>query len=345
MHSRIVLVLLLESLAVHAADYPAPVEGNYIIRDFRFASGEILLELRLHYTTIGQPQQDAVLILHGTGGSGRQFLSENFAGELFGRGQLLDGSRHFLVLPDGIGHGQSSKPSDGLRARFPRYGYTDLVVAQYRLLTEHFRVRHLRLVMGTSMGGMHTWMWGVKYPDLMDALMPLASAPVEIAGLNRIRRRIVIDSIRNDPERKGGDYTVQPRGLTAAMYSLLLMVASPAQLYRQAPTREAADALFDKMVRERLVRADANDMLYAYEASRDYNPAPDLEKIQAPLTAINSADDLVNPPELGILEREIRRVKRGRYVLLPVSAETRGHGTHSLPRVWKQYLEELLGRR
>jgi len=199
-------------------------------------------------------------------------------------------------------------------------------------------------VMGTSMGGMHTWMWGVRYPGFMDALMPLASAPVEIAGLNRIRRRMVIDSIRNDPEWKGGDYTVQPRGLTAAMYSLLLMVASPAQLYQQAPAREAADALFDKMVRERLARADANDVLYAYEASRDYNPAPDLEKIQAPLTAINSADDLVNPPELGILEREIRRVKHGRYVLLPVSDETRGHGTHSQPKVWKQYLEELLGR-
>ena len=339
------LFLFAVSLPAPAADYPAPIEGDYTIRDFRFASGETLPELRLHYTTIGRPQQDAVLILHGTGGSGRGFLSESFAGELFGRGQLLDGARHSLILPDGIGHGKSSKPSDGLRARFPRYTYTDMVVAQHRLLTEHFGVHHLRLVMGTSMGGMHTWLWGVRYPDFMDALMPLASAPVEVAGLNRMRRRMIIDSIRNDPDWNGGDYTTQPRGLTAAMYSLMLMVASPLQLYQQVPTREAADALFDKMVRERVARADANDMLYAYEASRDYNAAPHLEQIQAPLTAVNSADDLVNPPELGILEREIRRVKHGRYVLLPITDQTRGHGTHSLPRLWKTYLEQLLQAR
>ena len=326
---RGVLAFALALPAVTAADHPAPVEGDAVLHDFRFTSGEVLPELRLHYTTIGSPDHDAVLLLHGTTGSGRQFLSDDFAGELFGRGQLLDGRRHFLILPDGIGHGKSSKPSDGLRARFPRYTYDDMVAAQYRLVTEHLRLTHLRLVLGTSMGGMHTWMWGVRHPDFMDALMPLASAPVEIAGLNRIRRRMIIDSIRSGH-------------LPAAVYSLLLMTASPLQLYRQAPTREAADALFDKMVRERVARTDAHDMLYAFEASRDYNPAPHLEKIQAPLTAVNSADDPVNPPELGILEREIRRVKRGRYVLIPTSDQTRGHGTHSLPKLWKSHLEQLL---
>jgi homoserine O-acetyltransferase len=313
----------------------APHEGDYLVRDFRFASGERLPELRLHYTTLGDRRHPAVLILHGTTGSGRQFLAENFAGELFGPGQLLDAGRHFLILPDGIGHGKSSKPSDGLRTRFPRYTYHDMVAAQYRLVTEHFGLKRLRLVMGTSMGGMHTWMWGVLYPEFMDALLPLASAPVEIAGLNRIRRRMILDALRAD---------AGSRGLRTAVYSLLLMTASPADLHRRAPTREEADALFDKMVRERMARLDATDMLYAFDASRDYQPAPHLEKIRAPLTAINSADDAVNPPELGILERAIRHVKHGRYVLLPISSETRGHGTHSLAKVWKEHLAELLAR-
>lgn len=332
-------------------DHPAPFEGDAILRDFRFASGEALPEVRMHCTTIGSPQRDpagvvrnAVLVLHGTGGTGRQFLGENFAGVLFSRGQLLDGHRYYLILPDSVGHGRSSKPSDGLRARFPRYTYQDMVLAQYRLLTEHLQINHLRLVMGTSMGGMHSWLWGCTYPAFMDALMPLASAPVAIAGLNRIRRRMIIDSIRNDPEWKNGDYTTQPPGLTAAFYSLMLMTASPLQLYQQAPTREAADALFDRRVREGLARADANNMLYAYESSRDYDPSRQLESIRAPLAAINSEDDAVNPPELGILEREIRRVPRGRFVLLPATTQTRGHGSHSLPRLWKTYLEELLDR-
>jgi homoserine O-acetyltransferase len=313
----------------------APREGDYVLRDFRFASGESLHELRLHYTTLGERRNPAVLILHGTTGSGRQFLAQSFAGELFGPGQLLDAGRFFVILPDGIGHGKSSKPSDGLRRRFPRYTYHDMVAAQYLLVTEHFQVKRLRLVMGTSMGGMHTWMWGARYPDFMDALLPLASAPVEIAGLNRMRRRMILDALRAEAGRAG---------LRTAVYSLLLMTASPAELHRRAPTREAADALFDKMVRERTERLDATDMLYAFDASRDYNPAPHLEKIRAPLTAINSADDAVNPPELGILEREIQRVKHGRYVLLPISEETRGHGTHALPQVWKEHLAELLAR-
>ena len=326
-----------------------PAEGDFIIRNFRFKSGEILPELRLHYMTIGTPVRDqagmvrnAVMILHGTGRSGRSFLRDQFAGVLFGRGQLLDASRHFIILPDGIGHGGSSKPSDGLHARFPHYTYDDMVEAQYRLLTEKLSVNHLRLVMGTSMGGMQTWVWGVKYPDFIDALMPLASLPVEIAGRNRMMRRMIIDSIRHDPEWNGGEYKQQPRGLKSAIYTLIFMVSSPMQWQKQAPTREAADRFFDELVANYLKQFDANDMLYQFDASRDYNPAPSLEKIKAPLVAINSADDQVNPPELGIMEREIKRVKRGRYVLVPTSDETRGHGTHSLPRIWQRFLAELL---
>ena len=331
-------------------NYPQPVEGDFVIRDFKFDGGETLPELKLHYRTIGEPKRDpsgvvrnAVLILHGTGGSGAGFLSNQFGAALFGPGQLLDATKYFIILPDGVGHGQSSKPSNGLRARFPHYGYNDMVTAQHRLLTEGLKVNHLRLVMGTSMGGMHTWVWGEKYPDFMDALAPLASLPVQISGRNRMMRRMVIDSIKNDPEWNNGEYKQQPaRGLSSAIYTLLFMTSAPLQQYKQAPNRDAADKLFDNLVRAQLARADANDMLYAFDASRDYDPAPELEKIKAPLIAVNSADDQVNPPELGILEREIKRVKRGRYVLIPISDRTRGHGTHSLPELWKQYLAELL---
>jgi homoserine O-acetyltransferase/O-succinyltransferase len=329
--------------------YPAPAEGDLVIHDFHFRSGEVLPELRLHYTTVGKPLKDkdgvvrnAVLIMHGTGGTGRAFLREQFAGVLFGPGQLLDATKYFIILPDGIGHGGSSKPSDGLHARFPHYGYRDMVEAQYRLLTEGLGVKHLRLVMGTSMGGMQTWLWGETYPDFMDALMPLASLPVEIAGRNRMMRRMVTDSIRGDPEWQGGEYKRQPRGLTSAIYTLIFMVSSPLQWQKQAPTREAADKFFDQLVASYEKQFDANDMLYQFDASRDYDPAPDLEKIRAPLVAVNSADDQVNPPELGIMEREIKRVRRGRYVLIPTSDQTRGHGTHSLPAVWKQHLAALL---
>ncbi|MBK9707383.1 MAG: alpha/beta fold hydrolase [Acidobacteria bacterium] len=329
----------------------SPAEGDFSIRDFRFESGETLPELRLHYRTLGKPVRDAagkvtnaVLIMHGTGGAGSQFLSRQFAGVLFGPGQLLDAGRYFIVLPDGIGHGKSSKPSDGLRAHFPHYNYNDMVTAQYRLLTEGLGVNHLLLVMGTSMGGMHTWVWGEKYPDFMDKLMPLASLPVQISGRNRWTRRMVMDSIKNDPEWNNGDYKTQPiRGLTSAVYTLMMMSSAPLQNYKQAPTRDEADRSFDAQVKSQLANRDANDMLYQFDSSRDYDPAPNLEKIKAPLIAINSADDQVNPPELGIMEREIKRVKLGRYILIPVSDKTRGHGTHTLPEIWQEYLRELLG--
>jgi homoserine O-acetyltransferase len=347
----VALGVLAMASAVQAA-LPPVQEGDFVARDFRFASGQVLPELRLHYRTLGKPVRDAsgrvgnaVLILHGTGGAGRSFLSDTFGGILFGPGQLLDAERYYLILPDGIGHGGSSKPSDGLHARFPPYGYRDMIRAQHLLLTEHLRVDHLRLVMGTSMGGMHTWLWGETHPDFMDALMPLASLPVQIAGRNRMMRRMIIDAIRNDPDWKNGEYQGQPRGLVFAVQTLLLMGSSPLRAQAEAPTREAADRLFDEMVRTRLGLVDANDVLYQVEASRDYDPAPDLEAIRAPLLAVNSADDLINPPELGLMERNITRVKRGRFVLLPISERTRGHGTHSVPEIWKQHLEELLAQR
>ncbi|MFN0110061.1 MAG: alpha/beta fold hydrolase [Blastocatellia bacterium] len=345
----VLLILLFGGGVASAQQLPTPTEGDFIIRDFKFESGETLPELRLHYRTLGKPERDAsgnvtnaVWIGHGTGGNGRGFLSQGFGGQLFGAGQLLDAAKYFIILPDGIGHGQSSKPSDGLRAKFPKYNYNDMVAAQYRLLTEHLKVNHLRLVMGTSMGGMHTWVWGEKYPDFMDALMPLASLPVAIAGRNRYFRRMVIDSITKDPEWNNGNYTQQPRGLIAANYTLLVMSSIPLQMQKQAPTREDADKMFDNAVANAVRGKDANDMLYQFAASRDYNPQPGLETIKAPLLAINSADDQVNPPELGVAKREIKRVKRGRFILIPISDQTRGHGTHSLPALWKQHLAELL---
>ena len=349
----IALLLLLGASRAGAqpAAYPAPVEGDFVMRDFAFGNGERLPELRIHYRTLGTPVRDArgivrnaVLVLHGTTGSGANFLTPTFAGRLFGPGQLLDARRYYVILPDGIGHGASSRPGEGLHARFPRYTYDDMVRAQYRLLTEHLGVSHLRLVMGTSMGGMHSWVWGYTYPDFMDALMPLASAPVQIAGRNRMMRRMIMDAIRNDPEWRGGDYTAQPRGLADAVHILMMMTSSPLQQQKTAPTRDAADSLLERTVRRYVQTLDANDMLYAFDASREYDPSPHLGEIRAPLLAVNSADDLVNPPELGILEREIRRVPRGRYVLIPTSDETRGHGTHSLPDVWGQYLAELLAQ-
>jgi homoserine O-acetyltransferase len=328
---------------------PARAEADFLLHDFRFSDGGALAVVRLHYRTLGTPRRgangrvrNAVLILHGTTGTGKQFLTENFAGVLFGPGQLLDSATHYLILPDGIGHGESSKPSDGLHARFPRYTYEDMVEATYRLLTEGLGVDHLELVMGTSMGGMHTWVWGEKHAGFMDGLVPLASLPAQIAGRNRMLRKMIIDDIRGDPGWNGGDYREQPRGLSSAVQVLLFMVSSPYQWQKAAPTRDEADRYLAEQMKTRSAGVDANDFLYAFEASRNYDPSPDLEKIRAPLLAINSADDVINPPELGIMEKTIARVPRGRYILIPTGPETRGHGTHSWPALWKSYLEELL---
>jgi homoserine O-acetyltransferase len=332
------------------APIPSPVPGDFFIKDFKFENGETLPELKLHYVTLGTARKDkngvvtnAVIINHGTGGSNTQFLGRGFAGVLFGKGQLLDTDRYFIILPDNIGHGGSSKPSSGLHAKFPHYCYHDMVLAQYRLLTEKLGVNHLRLVMGTSMGGMHSWLWGEMYPDFMDAIMPLASLPVEIAGRNRFFRRMVIDGIKNDPAWQNGEYKTPPvQGLTAAIYTLTFMTSSPLQMQKQMPTRAAADASFDQRMKAQLASTDANDMLYQFDSSRDYDPAPKLEMIKAYLLAVNSADDQVNPPELGIMEKEIKRVTNGRFVMIPISDETRGHGTHTVASVWQKYLGELL---
>jgi len=331
------------------ASYPPPVQGDFLLKDFRFVSGESLPELRIHYRTFGTPRADAhgvvhnaVLILHGTGGSGASLVRAEFAGELFAAGQPLDAAKYFIVLPDGIGHGHSSKPSDGLHARFPHYGYRDMVEAQYRLLTEGLHVSHARLVMGTSMGGMHTWLWGEEHPQFMDALMPLASLPTQISGRNRAWRRVIIDAIRNDPAWQGGEYSSEPPSLRTALEMLWLVSSNPVLRQDEAPTLARADQALDAYVNDQMRSADANDLLYAVSASQDYDPGPALEKIEAPLIAVNSADDLINPPELKILEREIQRVPHGRAVVIPFSERTRGHGSHTVAVLWKRHLEELL---
>ena len=333
-----------------AAYQPSPREGDFALRNFHFGSGEVLPELRMHYYSFGKLTKDAngkatnaVLILHGTSGSGRQFLVPQFAGELFGPGQLLDVNRYFVILPDNIGHGKSTKPSDGLRAHFPQYDYNDMIEAQYQLLTQGLGVNHLRLILGTSMGCMHAWVWGESRPDFMDALMPLACLPVEIAGRNRIWRKMTIEGIRQDPEWKNGDYTTEPHaGLAIAADFLLLAGSAPLVLQKKYPTREQADRYLDEYVKRVTSELDANDFLYAVSASRNYNPSPQLDKIRAPVMFVNSADDFINPPELGIAEREIEKVKRGRFVLLPISEKTHGHGTHTDAAVWQEYLKHLL---
>jgi homoserine O-acetyltransferase len=343
------LLSLLAATSAWSADYPSPTESDFTIRDFKFASGETLPELRLHYRTLGKPEKDAqgkttnaILIMHGTTGSGTQFIRPEFAGELFGKDQPFDATKFFIVLPDGIGHGKSSKPSDGMHAKFPRYGYIDMVEADYRLLTEGLGVDHARLVMGTSMGGMHTWLWGELHPDFMDALLPLASLPTQISGRNRAWRRMVIDAIRNDPAWNGGEYKTQPPSLRTAAEMLWLMSSNPVLRQKDAPTLGKTDEVLDKFVEQIVKTDDANDVLYALEASHDYDPGPNLEKIQAPLLAINSADDQINPPELGILEQEIKRVPHGRAIVIPFSDKTRGHGSHTLAALWKDQLLDLL---
>jgi homoserine O-acetyltransferase len=342
--------ILLNAAAIAQTNYPKPVESDYVAKDFVFQSGEKLAELRLHFATVGEPKKDtqgninnAILIMHGTTGSSKDLLNDRFAGHLFGSGMVLDAAKYYIIFTDGIGHGKSGKPSDGLHMKFPKYTYDDMVKAQYLLLTQHLGVKHLRLVMGTSMGAMHTWVWGYTYPDFMDALMPLASLPVEIAGRNRMMRKMAIDMIEADPEWKNGEYQTQPKlGLMGAVSSLVFMGSSPLQMQKTMPTRALAEESLAKTEARYQTTLDANDVIYAFDASRFYNPDPYLDKIKAPLFAVNSADDEVNPPELGIMEKEIKKVAKGRYILLPITDQTSGHGTHSNPAIWGNYLKELM---
>lgn len=350
----VLVALVTYALAGSAQQKPALTleEGDFVAKDFKFRSGESLAELKLHYRTLGRPVRDAegrvtnaVLVLHGTGGSGQQFLAPQFADELFGPGQLLDTNKYLVILPDGIGHGKSSKPSDGLHAHFPAYDYDDMVAAHHLLLTQGLGVNHLRLIFGTSMGCMHSFVWGETYPDFMDALMPMACLPIQIAGRNRLWRKMTIDGIRNDPEWNGGEYREQPRqAVRLALDFLLIAGSAPLPMQKALPTRNAADQYLDDYFRTRAGAMDANDFLYQVNASRNYDPSPQLERITAPVMWINSGDDFINPPELGIAEREVKRLKRGTFILIPASAETHGHGTHTWAALWKQYLAELLGK-
>jgi homoserine O-acetyltransferase len=354
------LVTILTFAGVSAqAQQPETKSGDFVIHNFKFKSGETMPELKLHYATIGQPTHDAhgrvnnaVMILHSTGDSGRQFLVPRYAGVLFGPGQLLDGNRYFIILPDSIGAGGSSKPSDGLHMKFPKYNFDDMVASEYRLATEGLGVNHLRLLMGTSMGCMISWVWGETYPDFMDALMPMACLPVEIVGRNRIYRLMQMEAIRSDPEWKGGEYTVEPSaGMRMLIYLRLLAAGMPPLLMqKQFPTAESTDKYFENFVsgyvenyfKTYLTPLDANNELYQVDASRNYDPSPLLGKIEAQVMFINSADDFIDPPELGIAEREIKKVRNGRFVLLPITDQMHGHTSHSWPELWKQYLDELL---
>jgi homoserine O-acetyltransferase len=329
---------------------PTPQSGDFVIRDFHFQSGETLPELRLHYTTFGTPHRNAaghvdnaVLIMHGTGGAGTSLIRQEFSGQLFGPGQLLDAARYYLILPDDIGHGRSSKPSDGLRAHFPHYGYADMVEAERRLVTEGLHVDHLRLVMGTSMGCMHTFMWGENWPHDIDALMPLACLPVQIAGRNRVWRDMIVQAIKDDPDWKGGDYTAEPlQSLTTAEAIILIAGSAPQQMQKALPTRDAADAYVTRVFTAALPKLDANDLIYQVDSSRDYDPSARLGEIAAPMMWINSADDFINPPELGIAETEVKKIPHARFVLLPIGPNTHGHGTHTYAVAWKDYLAQLL---
>lgn len=325
-----------------AADYPAPKQGDWVARDFKFHTGETMPELKLHYTTVGAPSGQPVLVLHGTGGSGASMLSPAFAGELFGPGQPLDAAKYYIIIPDGIGHGKSSKPSDGMKTGFPKYDYDDMVEAQYRLVTEGLGVKHLRLVIGNSMGGMHTWLWGEKYPKAMDALVPMASQPTEMASRNWMLRRIMLDTIRSDPDYNGGDYSSQPRMMKYAITAYGIASIGGTLAYQsQAPTAAKAD----KIVDERLatpITADANDFVYQWASSQDYNAGDRLEQIEATLLLINSADDERNPPETGITDAAMKRVKNGKLYLIPASTETRGHGTTGNAKFYVEQVRQLL---
>jgi homoserine O-acetyltransferase len=335
---RPALIIVLGLAAARAGAQGA----DYTMRDFKFADGEKLPELRIHYRTLGPPSGKAVLIMHGTSGSGQQFLSPVFAGQLYGPGQLLDTTKYFIILPDDIGHGGSSKPSNGMHAKFPHYGYTDMVEAEYRLVTDGLHVRHLHLVMGTSMGCMHSWMWLERYPTFMDGAVPLACNPTQITGRNRMWRRMAMDDIRLSPDYNGGEYTSQPFGYLPAMQILSLMASSPLVFQKAGPTRDKADSAETALVHKRMATDDATDLLYQLDASRDYDPSADLERIVAPVLAINSADDEINPPELETMQPLLARVKHVKFVLLPTTDQTRGHGTHTMAAVWKDYLAAFM---
>jgi homoserine O-acetyltransferase/O-succinyltransferase len=342
MHAALSAALALISFSAVAADYPVPKQGEWVAKNFKFHSGDTIPELRLHYTTVGDPTGQPVLVLHGTGSSAASMLTASFAGELFGAGQPLDATKYFIIIPDGIGHGKSSKPSDAMKTAFPKYDYEDMVDAQYRLVKEGLGVKHLRLVIGNSMGGMHTWIWGAKYPDMMDALVPMASQPTEMAARNWLLRRMMLETIRNDPDYNGGNYTAPPRMMKYAIAAYRIASGGGTLGYQTlAPTAAKADKMADDLLAAP-VTSDANDFIYQWEASHDYNPSAGLEKIEAPLLLINAADDERNPPETGVTETALKRVKHGKLYLIPASTETRGHLTTGSAKFYAQQLRELL---
>jgi len=337
-----VLALVLPSIGAAAADYPAPKQGDWIARNFKFHTGEVMSELRLHYTTVGEPGGTPVVVLHGSGGSAASMLTPAFAGELFGPGQPLDATKYYIIIPDALGHGKSSKPSDGLKTKFPEYDYADMVDAQYRLVSEGLGIRHARLIIGNSMGGMNVWLWGEKYPDYMDSLVPMASQPTAMASRNWMLRRMMLETVRNDPDYNNGNYTSQPRFMKIASVVFGIATAGGTLNYQKlAPTREMADKLVDARLAAPMT-ADANDFLWQWGSSADYDAAPALDKIQALLLAINSADDERNPPETGLMERAMRQVKNAKFYLIPASEQTSGHLTTGNAKFYKQQLDELL---
>jgi homoserine O-acetyltransferase len=343
------IALLLAFATIASAQTVPGVQGDFITKNFKFGSGETLPEVRIHYLTLGTPRRDAkgivrnaILIGHGTGGTGRAFLSNAFAGELFGPGKLLDTANYYIILPDGLGHGGSTKPSNGLHAKFPHYDYDDMVRAEYLMVTEGLKVNHLRLIMGTSMGCMHAWIYGYMYPTFADGLVPLACLPTQLAGRNRMIRTMIMDDITESPDYNGGEYTTQPHGLRAAIGQLYIMTSAPLVQQKLAPTRDKADTVIRNYINNAMKTTDANDMVYYFAASRTYDPSSHLAQVSAPVLAINSADDFVNPPELGIEEKLITQVKNAKFVLVPISDQTHGHGTHSLPAVWDSHLKDFL---
>ena len=336
------IAFALVSFAAFAADYPAPKQGEWIARDFKFHTGEVMAQVRLAYTTVGEPSGEPVLVLHGTSSRGSAMLTPAFAGELFGEGQPLDAKKYFIIIPDSLGHGNSTKPSDGLRAKFPHYNYDDMVEAQHRLLTEGLGIKRVRLIIGNSMGGMQTWMWGEKYPEFADALAPMASQPTAMAARNWMLRRFMTETIRRDPEYANGDYKTQPKSMHVAAQFYATATSGGTLAYQKlAPTGAQADKLVDERIAAPFT-ADANDYIYAWESSRDYDPAPNLEKIQASVLCINAADDERNPPETGVTEGALKRIKNAQLLLIPPSEETRGHGTTAQARFYARELRTFL---